>query len=550
MILYPTEQDRINQIILRGARMSRVTIEDIIKIKVAEWLTSDRRDAMLRGERYYHNRTDIQKKRVENERHSNAKLEHGFYRKLVDQKTGYLLSKPFSIKTDNAAYAELLNRLFGKAFLRLLKNMGKESVNKGIGWLYAYIDGNGALMFKKIPSHEVIPLWADADHTLLDMVIRVYEIDVYEGREKKTETKVEYYGKNGIRHYIYKNGGLIPDVEAGEASTYFQSDMVKADGKDSKVGKVGNIGDGSNGANGDDGNSSNAGSDGQPQAFNWTEIPFIAFKYNEEEQPLIDIIKSLVDDYNLQASTNADLLADIPLFIYIIKNYGGADLKEFLNDLRDARAVKVRDDGGVDKLTAEPTTDALRAHLEAERRAIYEFGRGVDTQSDSLGNASGVALKFRYADLDMDANNMDTEFQASFEKLLWFVNQYFILTGQGDFTGETVGIVFNRDIIISESDVINDCQTSKGVISDKTIMENHPWVDDVEIEIKRIAAEEMEIERKNASGQYPGLGDGANNVGVDGKSDGKEGISRRFPVDLGGSTGGGANGEDRIGKKR
>lgn len=483
-MFYPTEQDKINQIILRGARLSRVTTEDIIKIKVGEWLPSRHREAMLLGEQYYRNRSDIQKKRVENERHSNAKLEHSFYRKLVDQKTGYLLSKPFSVKTENKDYATLLNSLFGKSFLRLLKNVGKESINKGIGWVHVYINADGALAFKKIPSHEMIPLWSDAEHTVLDMMIRVYEIDVYESRERKTETKVEYYGKDGIRYYLWKNDKLIPDVEAGVEAAYF----------------------------------TNEGNDGT-QSYNWTEIPFIPFKYNEEEQPLIEIIKSLVDDYNLQASTNADLLADIPLFIYIIKNYDGTELQEFLSELREARAIKVSDDGGVDKLTAEPVTDALQAHLEAERRAIYEFGRGVDTQSENMGNASGVALKFRYADLDMDANNMDTEFQASFEKLLWFVNQYYILTGQGDFTGESVSIVFNRDIIISESDVIKDCQASKGLISDKTIISNHPYVEDVDAELEQMAREEDEALRKGGAGEYPGLGDGKDTGGdVDGKN--------------------------------
>ena len=36
-------------------------------------------------------------------------------------------------------------------------------------------------------------------------------------------------------------------------------------------------------------------------------------------------------------------------FIYILKNYGGQDLGEFIKDLKEHMAIKVTTDGGVDK---------------------------------------------------------------------------------------------------------------------------------------------------------------------------------------------------------
>ena len=88
----------------------------------------------------------------------------------------------------------------------------------------------------------------------------------------------------------------------------------------------------------------------------------IHFRYNEEEQPLIELIKSLVDNYNTQASTNADVLADIPN-IYKLINYGGVDLKGFLHDLNVYRAVKIDENGDVDKLSAEIQTEANEKNL-------------------------------------------------------------------------------------------------------------------------------------------------------------------------------------------
>ena len=50
-------------------------------------------------------------------------------------------------------------------------------------------------------------------------------------------------------------------------------------------------------------------------------------------------------------------------------------------------------------------------------------------------------------------------------------------------------MIFNRDILISESSAIADCRNSMGVISNETIVANHPWVDDVQGELDRLAAE-------------------------------------------------------------
>ena len=460
----PTETQRIIEIIESGAR-SAMTLDQIIRNEVDLWLRSDERRWMLTGQRYYVGDHDIlQRKRtaigengdlVEVTNLANNRLVHAFVRKLVDQKVGYLLGKPLSIQTENRRYLDLLNEIFDRSFLRLLKNLGKEAVNKGKAWLHVYYDEEGNLSFKKIPSEEIIPLWRDADHTKLDAVIRVYEVEVYEGTDRKIVTKVEFWDTTGVRRYVLDSGGLVPDVEVGEEGSHF----VVVQGE-------------------------------QEQAMNWEKVPFICFKYNDEELPLVRVIKSLVDDYDLKTSDHSNNLEDLPNSIYIIRNYDGADLGEFRRNLSTYRAVKVTDEGGVDTLGLEIDTEAIEKHLDRLRKDIYEFGRGVDTQSERFGNSpSGIALKFLYADLDMDANIMETEFQASLEQLMWFVNAHLANTGAGDFSGEKVEFIFNRDILINENDAITNIRNSVGILSEETLVAQHPWVTDVREELERIRQE-------------------------------------------------------------
>ena len=98
-------------------------------------------------------------------------------------------------------------------------------------------------------------------------------------------------------------------------------------------------------------------------------------------------------------------------------------------------------------------------------------------------------IRSMYSDIDLDANGMETEFQAAFEDLLFFVNAHLANTGVGNFDGEDVTVIFNRDILINESEAVDNCGKSKGVISDETIVKQHPWVNDPEEELARIKKE-------------------------------------------------------------
>lgn len=447
--------ERMNEVI--KDMIDDVTTDlEILVQEIQEWEKSERRKNMVTGELYYLNKTDIQLKIQKIAWKSNTQLAHGFAKKLVDQKIGYLLSKVPTFGTENIPYRVLMTETFDRGLLKKIKNVGKEAINKGIAYLHPFFNEEGDLSFKKFPSEQIIPNWTDNEHMEILSFTRVYEVTAYEDKKKVTKKKVEYYHSQGVKYFVFESGKLIPDVPAGIEKNYHFL-----------------IND---------------------EPYVWEKIPLIHFKYNEEEQPLIDGIKSLVDNYNTQASTNADLLADIPKFIYKIVNYGGADLAEFLEDLNTFMAVKLDADGDVDKLQADIETDAVEKEIDRNRNSIYEFGRGVDTREVGLGDASGVALRFRYSDLDMDCNILEAEFQSSLEHMMWFVNHHLLVTGQGDFTEEKINVIFNRDIIIAETEAIKNASESVGILDDQTIRENHPWYNE-EVE-KRLKAQEEKLQKE------------------------------------------------------
>ena len=69
------------------------------------------------------------------------------------------------------------------------------------------------------------------------------------------------------------------------------------------------------------------------------------------------------------------------------------------------------------------------------------------------------------------------------------MNVYLAENGQGNYENEHVDLIFNRDVQINESETIINIQNSKGIISDKTLIANHPWINDVEQELEQIEKE-------------------------------------------------------------
>ena len=452
---------------LSGPANAPMTLAQIVSEEIREFLRSPQYRELLEADAYYRNRSDVQRKTNDIKERSNARIEHPIYRKLVDQKVRYLLARPWAVETEDKAYGEALETLFDAAFRRKIKSLGRGAVKSGVAWLQPYIGEAGELCFLRIPAHELVPLWKDTERSELDGFIRFYPQVVYVGRDKRVIHRAEYWFSGGVRWFLCTDGSGEYRVDTGHGT--------EAGGWTEPHFTLGGRG------------------------YNWERPPLVWLRYNEEELSLCHYVRDLIDDYNWQTSVTADVLRDVAKFVYILKNYGGADLDEFVRDLRQCLAVKVEGDGGVDKLQADLDVSAVMSFLDAERRDLFDFASAVDTKDPELGNASGSAIGFRYMDLDADCADLADELQDTFRRLKPFLDTWLQATGAGDFSDSTFSIAFNMDLPVNETDIIANVNASAGLLSRRTLLENHPWVKDVDGELEAVEAEKrQELERYGA----------------------------------------------------
>ena len=463
-----------------------------LEMVLRKWLDSPQRKEQLLAEKYYDGDHDIlQRKRTvmnaegglsEVNNLPNNRLVDNQYRKLVDQKTNYVLGKPLTIATEKDEYLKLLMKVFTKRLNRRLRTLAQHSVDGGIAWLYPYYNEKGDFKIEVFPAHEICPIWKDKAHTELECGMRYYPEEVF---DEKGGTQlifhVDLYTTQGITHFRYQGGSLISEENPHSDYLY--------------------VGD---------------------KGANWDRLPLIPFKYNSKEIPLIRNVKTLQDALNQVLSDFQNNMEEDPRStILVLKNYDGTNISEFRKNLATYGVIKVTTvdgvQGGVETLNVEVNAANYQAILMQLKRAIVENGRGFDAKEERMdGDPNQMNIESMYTDIDLDVNAMETEFQAGFEELKWFIDQYLIHQGNSDYTEEEVEFIFNRDIFINEDAKIDNCVKSVGIISNKTILSRHPWVTNVEHEMKEIENDKqadleemdatMKIQAKNTPKQTTGGG--------------------------------------------
>ena len=444
------------------------SVQDIkyLEAVLNEWLSSDKRKEQLLAEQYYDGDHDILRRErkvigadgnlIPINNVANNKLVDNLYRKLVDQKTNYVLGKPLTIATEKEEYLKELTKVFNKKVHRQLRVLARYAVNGGIAWLYPYYGEDKQFHIAMFPAHEICPIWRDKAHTELECAMRYYKEEVFtdKGGTKIVE-HAELFSETGITHYERRGGSLI--------QTGFNTYMTQGE-----------------------------------QLLAWERLPIIPFKYNDTETPLIHNVKCLQDALNQVLSDFQNNMEEDPRStILVLKNYDGTNIPEFRQNLATYGVIKVTTvdgvQGGVETLNVEVNAQNYQAILMQLKRAIVENGRGFDAKEERMdGDPNQMNIESMYTDIDLDVNAMETEFQAGFEELKWFVDQYLVHQNKGDYTEEEVEFVFNRDIFINEDAKIENCVKSSGILSRKTILLRHPWVTNVEHEMQQIEEDKQE----------------------------------------------------------
>lgn len=458
---------------------------------VAQIITTEGKTApqirdMRAADRYFDGHNDIEKKtRVyydrdrkayDNPAASNARIKSNFLRTLVQQKQDYAFAKTFVLKlsTKEQQEIDIAEDQYGMAWknfcdgqlFRLAYVLAGQAVNHGIAWCYVWIDADGGLRIKDMPADLTYPVWADRQHTELDRLVYNFMQTRYGGMTADSTEYAEYWSKNErVLFNVSKAWTAEADLTDGEGNALF-SHM----------------------------------SGGQ----SWGRIPFVVFKATDDEKPLLNFIKDHIDAYDMLDSRSVDgLLDDLdPLLVLKGLSTRVKDIVEGRELAKLTRTISLDADGDARYIQAQTPIDAHERKKESLRRDIIKFGYGVDYEDTRFGgNPNQMVIRSLYQNLDTYTDGLERHFQDFIDSLKYFFDRWCEWAGicAFDIAQEyKVLVKLDRSMMVNESAQIEDTVRLQGTgISQRTLLEKNPAVQDVDLELSRIDEERRESEREN-----------------------------------------------------
>lgn len=414
------------------------------------------------AESYYKKENDIlHKKKTAVERNpirnADNRIPSNFYNILVNQKAAYLFTAPPLFDVGKDSINKQILTILGDGYAKKCKDLCIQASNCSVAWLHYWVDEAGQFQYAVVDARQLHPIWSNDLDKKLFGVLRVYD----EREEDGILYNIyEYWNQEVCYLFRKKNRDTIAELEP------YQTFAVDSELYDST-----NI-----------------------LQHEFGEVPFIPFFNNNTNTNDLLHVKQLIDSYDKVYSGFMDDLEDIQEIIFVLSGYEGESLKEFLHKLKKYKTIKVDSDGegkgGLNTLTIDIPVEARNIMLAMTRKAIFEQGQGIDPDPQNFGNSSGVALSYLYSLLELKAGLMETEFRLGFGALIRAICNYL------KESVETINQTWTRTSINNDSELAVIAQQSVGVISNKTIIKNHPWVEDPEKERKQLEEEQKEKEEQ------------------------------------------------------
>lgn len=495
--MYYSEMDLINAKISAMGAISEGKVIDYI---VQEDIASAAKNAMYEGVRYYnsdhdslrksYNVSDISEteegedgyeketvRRFENPNRSNHHNVHAFHKVLVDQKVSYLVGREPTISVMGAesdeslkVYEDMVCNAADEAFDEMLQDLVRGASNKGYEVLHFYYDETGELKYCIVPAEETVLIYDSQYQKKLEQVIRYYTMSEIRDGVTYQRRRVEWWTAENVTYYKEKEEHVyVRDRDRPVNPATHWIDIKLTNGMERE--RVPN---------------------------SWGRVPFVILENNAELTTDLSMVKTLIDAYDLLSSEGTNNFLDLVELYWVIQGYGGETAGAIAKKLQINRAVSISDSQG--SVTAQqvnlPVSERI-AWLSMLRRDIYHFGMGIDIEDEKIGNApSGVALKFRYANLKHKCELVSPSLKRVIKEFYWFMLADYNRRNGTAYNADSIKVTLNYSQIANDMETVQILATSEGILSKKTQIENHPLVTDVNDELERLEEEEKNREDK------------------------------------------------------
>lgn len=412
---------------------------------------SQERSRILKMKNYYNGLNEAIKNRqyTDINKPSN-RLYSGYASYITDNFVGYMLGQPVTYKSDNEDLLEKLNLSFlCNDEIDNNTTLAQEQSICGYAYELLYIDEDSNVRFKALDTEDVIVVYENTLEEKELFAIR-YILD------KDNKGIVYVYTKDRVEAYTIENNELGSIIEEECQDNFF------------------------------------------------IDVPICTYENNRQRIGDFEKVLSLIDAYDF---ANSDTANDFEYFTNALLVVSGVTMDE--NDeegrplnFKENRVLNfVDNEGKAEYLIKNINDTALENYKNRINLDIHKFSNVIDISDKNFGNnLSGIAMKYKLLGMENITSIKESKFRKGLMKRIELLTHFLNLASTSDYIYTEIIPVFTRNIPSNDVETVEMIKQLYGMISDKTLLSQLPFIEDVQQELDFIE------EQRKSSLDYQDLG--------------------------------------------
>lgn len=385
---------------------------------------------------YYNGKHNILSKTYTDESKPCNRIVTNYCKIIADTYSGYICGKPvsYSSNQDIEDVQECINYNDSNA-----EDMSwcSNALVYGVGYELYWLDKYAQVRYSQVDPLQAFAIYDNTLDSELLYFIRWYKADSFEDSQTHY---FEVYSANSIK--TYKSEGVGGNLEfVKEESHYFK------------------------------------------------DVPVSVFYLNNEEESIFNPIMTLNDAYNeLQSSEVDDYSAWVDA--YLLLTGVDADVDD-IAAMKENRVLVLPEGAIAQWLTKNANDTQIVNMLDNIKKNIYKVTACPDMADETFLAQSGTALAYKLVGFENVASGIVTRFTKAIQRRIELICNVLNLKAS-EAMWRDININFVRNIPTNTTETIQLVNNLQGIVSDKTLLSQLSFIDDVDSEIEAIKIQKQE----------------------------------------------------------
>ena len=223
------------------------------------------------------------------------------------------------------------------------------------------------------------------------------------------------------------------------------------------------------------------------------QVPITVFSLNREWESIFDKVITLQDAYNTLLSAEVDDFQAFCDAYLVLEGIDDID-EDSLHLMRTNRVLALPDGGKASFLYKTISDTQVENMLDRIENSIRKISATPDFTDSSFGTQSGVAIRYKLINFENKASKIEKLMTKALQRRIELICSILSIS-DGEEIWRDIQIIFTRNLPVDYQDLSSMINQLRGLVSNKTLIAQLPFVTDVDAEMDLVDEENQ----KNAS---------------------------------------------------